>query len=501
MATWRGIGVGLLIAGGALFALGGCASGPNYEAPPPAAQGRFAEGGPASLTSAEAPPDAWWRLFHDEALDGLVLQALERNRDLLQAESNLRQARGALELARSSEFPKSVLSAGATQGVSSASLLASRLEGRGAPAAVGGFTAGLDASFEVDLFGRIRRSVEAAKADVGAAAALEDAVRVSVAGETVRAYLNACAYAQAAAVAQASIAVATETFEITRRQTELGAASDFDLARAKAALEQARAQAPTLEGQRRVALFQLSVLTGRPPEVVDAAAAACVAPPKLTAPAPVGDVRDLIRRRPDVRAAERRLAAAVSRIGVAVADLYPTISLGASGASGAGALAGLGRASNATYSLGPVLSWTIPNTLAAQARIRQAKAVASGAYAAFDGTVLTALQDVESALALYRADLERNRALQSARDAAERAFNLANDQYKAGAASYLELITAQSVFLEARQALALSEAAVASDQATLFKALGGGWAQAPAVQPLDPIPGRVAARSPGAATP
>ena len=396
----------------------------------------------------------------------------------------------ALSLARASLVPSTTLSGGAQYGVSADAQFANRLDGLG-PASPGWlFTAGLDASYEVDLFGRIRRTIEAAKADYQAQQAAEDIARISVAGETTRAYVNACAYAQELAVAQQSLNVVTQTYDLTVRQARDGAATDFDVARAREAVEQARATLPTYVAERQTALFQLAVLTGRPPEEISQAAAGCSVTPKLAMVLPVGDIQSLFRRRPDVRQAERQLAASVARIGVATADLYPTITLDGSVASFATKVSGLLSARNRTYAVGPLLSWSFPNTLVAQAEIHEARATASAAYANFQGVVLQALQDAETALSAYGNELNRNAALTAAHDQSETAFRLAQDRFRLGSIGYLDLLTAQADLVNASAALANSDQTLASDQVTVFKALGGGWEQAPELQPLPITDGR-----------
>jgi NodT family efflux transporter outer membrane factor (OMF) lipoprotein len=474
---------GLLATGVVALGLAGCVVGPRYAppSPPSPASAGFAAS-TSAIASSDQPPTDWWRLYNDPAIDQLVTEALAHNRSLQVAAANLAQARAALSLARVGQFPSTTLAAGSQYGVSSNAVFANNLENKpGAPSADNYYTLGLDASYELDLFGRVRRGLQAASADIQARQAAEDVVRVSVAGETTRAYLNACAYAQSLAVARQSLDLVTQTYQATQARAQFGAASDFDLARAREQVAQAQAVLPLDEGQRRTALFELAVLTGQPPEAISRAADACKAPPKLAAALPVGDIGGLFRRRPDVRQAERTLAADVARIGVATADLYPTITLGGSGGGGATTLSGLTSTRNLTYGIGPALSWSFPNTFAALAEIRQARAVASADYANFDATVLQALQDTETALAAYGGELDHNTALTEAKTQSQKAFQLAQTQYRLGSISYLDLLTAQADLVSTSAALAASDQTLASDQVTVFKALGGGWEQAPPV--------------------
>jgi len=223
------------------------------------------------------------------------------------------------------------------------------------------------------------------------------------------------------------------------------------------------------------------VLTGQPPETISQAADACKTPPRLTTLLPVGDLESLFKRRPDVRQAERQLAANVARIGVATADLFPTITIGANVGSAAATLGGLTSRNSLSYGIGPLLNWTFPNTLVAQAQIREAKAVAAGSYANFQGTVLQALQDVETALTTYDDEIKHNAALVRVHEQSGVAFRLAQTQYNLGRIGYLDLLTAQNDLISAGADLAASDQALASDQVTLFKALGGGWEQAPTI--------------------
>jgi NodT family efflux transporter outer membrane factor (OMF) lipoprotein len=472
-----------------------CMVGPKYAPPaPPTPEGGEFASPTADIASNDQPPPNWWRLYNAPAIDQLVQTALTHNNTLLEAAANLAQARAALSLARAGLYPGTTLSAGAQYGVTSSQLLLNSVKHGGpagpAPNPSWTYSAGLDVSYEVDLFGRVRRGIQAAAADYQAQQAAGDASRISVAGETTRAYLNACAYAEELAVARQSLSVVTQTYEVTVQQAGAGGASDFDVARAKEAVNQVQASLPTYDGERRTALFQLAVLTGSPPEQISKDADACTAPPKLNTPLPVGDANTLFRRRPDVRQAERQLSANVARIGVATADLYPTITIGASASSYAGTPAGLGSLSNLAYGIGPLLSWSFPNTLVAQAQVREARAVASASYANFQAAVLQALQDTETALTSYGDELQRNTALAAALEQSRIAFQRAQTRYQLGQISYLDLLTAQTDLVNTSAAVADSDQLVASDQVTVFKALGGGWEQAPPVQPPPIVDGR-----------
>ena len=255
----------------------GCVVGPNYVKPstPTADQpggGKFAAGAPDTSTDAPLPPD-WWRLYDDPALNDLVQDALAHNNTLKQAAANLVEARAALTLARSARLPSTNLTGSAQYGVSSDSIFAADLRSGGdalgstatvAPSAQGYYSYGLDVSYEVDLFGRITRSIQAARADAEAQAAALDYTRVSVAGEATRAYVNACAYAQEAVIAQRAVDAVQQTLAVTKQQQAAGGVGQLEVVQQQALLQQAQANLPAYDAQRRSAVFQLAVLTGKP---------------------------------------------------------------------------------------------------------------------------------------------------------------------------------------------------------------------------------------------
>lgn len=457
----------LLTAAAAAALVSACATGPDYKAPGAMAgtSGAFVGAGAAPVEAAEPPAD-WWRLYQDPALDRLISEALANNRDVAVAAANLAQVRASLSEARVGRLPSTTASGGAARSRQPDPATGRMVEGDTV-------SAGLDVSYEVDFFGRVGRAIEAARADRDAAQAALDVVRVSVAAETARAYADACAAGAQLEVAGRSLALSEETAALTRRQLDAGRGTGLDVARAQAQAESARAAVAPLQAQRDAALFRLSVLTGRPPAEVPPQAAACTAIPQLEAAIPVGDGASLLARRPDVRQAERRLAAATARIGVATAALYPRVTLGGSLASVGGEGRDLGD--QVSFSVGPLISWSFPNIGLARARVAQADAAAQGALAAFEQTTLTALQETETALSAYGRELDRRTALRRARDESAEAVRLARLRQGAGLDSFLTVLDAERTLAGLEAQLAQSEALVASNQITLFKALGGGW--------------------------
>ncbi|HYC67411.1 TolC family protein [Brevundimonas sp.] len=475
--TTRSLSRFLTATAGASLLLASCAVGP--KAPdatlPPTASGAFI-GAAMPAVTAEAARDDWWRLYDDPVLDGLVRQALTENNELEAAAANLRRVRAALGEARTGRLPSTTTSATGQYGRASAATVPG---GNGGQPLDEGETydVGLDVAYEIDLFGRVGSGIRAARADADAAAAALDVVRVSVAAETARAYADACSANAQIEVAERTIALQGDTADLTRRLQEAGSGNGLDVARARSALESSRASLPPLRAQRDGALFRLATLTGRTPAEASETARACQRPPQLSQPIPVGDGAALLARRPDVRRAERNLAAAAARVNVATADLYPRISLGGSLGSTALDAADLGDDASFRFSVGPLISWSFPNVFAARARIEQAGAGSDAALATFDQTVLVALQETETALANYANELDRRSALQAARDQAANAARLSRLRFEAGADSFLTVLDAERTLAGADAQLAASEALVTTYQIAVFKALAGGWSE------------------------
>lgn len=456
------------------LALAACTTvGPDYRSPEAQApaQAPFA-GASSPIFSGDQPSGPWWSLFADPVLDGLVRDALANNTDLRVAAANLTRARAALRERRGDRSPTGSVGAGATTGRQSAM-------GQPGGATSGEiFDVGLDVDYQVDLFGRIRRGIEASRADLGAVQAAFDLTRVTVAAETTRAYADASSAGSRLGVATRSVAVQQRTFDLTRRLLEGGRGTALETGQAAQLLEQTRAQLPTLEADRRTALYRLSVLTGRPPAEFPTVVAACSTPPTLTRPIPIGDGTSLLRRRPDIRASERRLAAATARIGVATAELYPNVSLGGSLGSTAASVGGLLTGGALRYSVGPLISWSFLNRSAVRARIAQAEASTEAALAEFDGTWLGALEETESALTRYANERERVATLRRGRDGGAQAARIARLRYEAGREGFQIVLEAERRLAEVEGQVAAAEAQLSDNLISLFLALGGGWEDA-----------------------
>jgi NodT family efflux transporter outer membrane factor (OMF) lipoprotein len=457
---------GLLAAG----FLGTAAAAPYHAPAIPASGDRPFLSAPAAPVTAAEPETAWWRLYQDPVLDRLVADALAANTDLRIAIANLDKARAALREAGSNRLPQTDIDAGATYG-----RLSESQRRPGAKREDWSFDAGLSVNYEVDLFGRVSRAVEAARGDAQAAEAARDAVKVAIAAETARAYADAASAAERIEVAERTLGLLDRTVELTAKRFEAGRTSKLDLARASALREQQRATLPPLRAQRDAALFRLATLTGRAPADLPPEVGQRRTTLRLDRPIPIGDGRGLLARRPDVREAERKLAAETARIGVATADLYPRIQLGGSIGSTGASLGDMFGGGPLRWLFGPLISWNFPNQQAGRARVAAAKASARAALAGFDGTVLQALQETETALSAYAHELGRREALKEAASQAATAARISRAQLREGRVDFLTVLDAERTSASADADLAESDARVAEAQVDLFRALGGGW--------------------------
>lgn len=441
---------------------------PSGDAKDPAAAGASIDAAEAKHFSADPLPGKWWQLYDDASLNEIVTEALAQNRDLRSTAATLEGARSALDEARAAWLPTT-------------SLAVSDERERGDEYGVVGLhrhnaaAASLDISYEVDLFGRIRRAVEAANATYEAQQYAFAAAQLQLVANTVSAYALVCQDNQSLATTQRLIDLTQSQLDVTRKLAQFGASSNVDVLRAQAQLQTQQATLPTIRGQRQSALFALAILLGRPPTHYPASAAACMAPPQIHQALPVGDGMALLRRRPDVAEAERKLASATAGIGVAMAALYPQVSLGV-GVGGQGtSLSGAMRATGRTWDFGPMIHWTFPNVVIARAQVKGQEASAHAALASYDQTVLTALKEADSALDSYARALEHDAALKQTRDTDREAYAQVQRLYLRGSSPYLDVLTAQQTLVDVEQQLVSSNATVSSDQVQVFKALGGGW--------------------------
>ena len=447
-----------------LLALGGCAAvGPDYQAPSMPL--------PAAWSSGSAHADdisEWWKRLRDPTLDQLIAQALAASPDLRVAQARLREARARRALAGAEQSPSVTASAAASRSKGS------RNAGGGTSRDL--YNAGFDASWEPDVFGATRRGIEAAQADLQASAASLDNTRVSLVAEVARNYVELRGYQARLGIARANLESQSETLQLTEWRAQAGLGSSLEVEQARGNREQTRAQIPTLETGLAEAEHRLALLLGQAPASLHAQLAPAAALPRIPDALAVGIPADTLRRRPDVRAAERRLAAETARIGVAEAARYPGFRL--TGSIGLEALQA-GDLLSAS-SLGHSLLAGVAGTLFDGGRLRQRveiqNAVQEQALASYQGTVLAALQEVEDALVALANSRQRQDALGRAAEAARNAALLARQRYSSGLIDFQNVLDSERSLLNVEDSLASSGVARATALIQLYKALGGGWA-------------------------
>ncbi|WP_248797914.1 efflux transporter outer membrane subunit [Pseudomonas sp. MWU13-2105] len=447
--------------------------GPDYHLPADSAmqrkdlQGSIAGEGD-NVVSAPVPTD-WWRLYQDPRLDQLVRQALASNTDLRVAAASLSRARAQVEEAEAAGGFSAGVKAGAQrlQESGQAFLLPEKV-----PVANIGEIA-LSASYQFDLWGTLQRGIEAAKANADATQAAGDVARITLVADVVRSYTQVCAANEERKIAEQSLELQAQSTELTKRLRDAGRGDETQVTRSQTQFKSLRAELPRYQAARQAGLYRLSMLLAKPLEQLPAGVAECATLPHISQLLPVGDGAELLKRRPDIRQAERRLAAATASIGVATGELYPNISIGATVGT-VGILKDLGEPSTNRWGFGPAISWTVP-TNGARARIREAEAGAQGALAHFDGVVLNAIRETQTSLTQYTAQLDRRDALADAEQSAKLAAGQTHRFFTAGRASFLADLQATRTYTDVRAQLASANTQVAMSQIELFLALGGGW--------------------------
>jgi len=462
--------------------LAGCTVGPNYHPPNMAVPPRFADTG-AQTEASDAELAAWWSAFNDPEL---IKRALAQNLDVETAAARIREARAREVVAGAATLPQVDAEASATrQRISEHAIPVPPGAGGTGGGASGGFglpgsefntfRIGFDASWEIDLFGRTRRSVEAARARTGAAIWNRRDLQVSVAGEVANAYLTLRMLQQRLANAEAELARQERFERLVAARARGGLVTGQDLEQQRSERAAAAAAIPVLRAQAEAQIHALGVLTGDTPEALIAELSPAKALPPAPPLIPAGLPSDLLRRRPDVRAAERELAASTADIGVAVADLYPRFSLTAAPALVSTALASLLTWASRSYSIGAALDWPLFNGGRTRGNIAVANARQDQALIAYRKAVLAALQDVEDALSKSDGDRRQLASLEDALGTATRAEDIARARYRGGLVTYSDVLLAQARHLSLESQVIETKGALARDTVTLFKALGGGW--------------------------
>lgn len=450
----------------------GCAVGPNYKPPQTSVAASFANRSTDAASADETALATWWKGFKDAKLDGLVRQAIAHNHDLRIATANLKEARALRRLTTFDLAPTVQANAGYEN---------NRLSEADAPPGtsrdgreVEFYDASFDATWELDFFGRVRRSVQAASAEVGAVEATRFDVLVSVTSEIARNYFELRGLQSQLAVARTNAGVQTETLKITESLLEGGRGNNFDVSRSRSLLSLTLSTIPPLESAIQKTIYRLAVLSGRQPTTLTA---------RLSTPAPLpsampllalGNPEALLRRRPDIRSAERSLAAATARIGVATADLFPRVTFIGSVGLQADTFAGLGNSGAGTWNFGPRITWAAFDLGRVQARIKAEDARTEASLAFYERTVLTALEETEGALVDFGHEQARRQFLQASAQASQQAADLARQRYDAGATDFLSVLDAERTLLEAQDRLAASETRTVTALVAVYKALGGG---------------------------
>ena len=473
-----------LLAISLLFA--GCKAGPDYKRADPPVPARFGSLEPGIATS--EPLDAehmktWWKIFRDPVLDSLIQRAVEGNLDVRIAESRVRQARAQRGLASSKYYPEgevdgsyqrfktteSGFTSGATTGTGTAGTRDRRF---------GLYLLGFDASWEIDVFGGVRREVEAADADLAASReGLRDTL-VTLQGEVARNYVEVRALQLRLDIAREDVKARRENVELNEAKFRGGLIPELDLARARGALANAESTIPLLENALRAAMHRLAVLLGQEPMSLVKELSVKTDLPQVPENLPAGLPSELLRRRPDIRRAERELAADTARIGVSAVDLFPRFSLTGSFGYQSLHVDDLFDQGSNFWRIGPTIQWNILNLKRILSNIEARKAVRDGSLAHYEKSVLTALEEVENALVSLAQEKRRVGVLTDAVKANGLAADLALSRFQAGLESYLAVIDAQGALRVSQDQLAQSKQNTVLGFIALYKALGGGWQEA-----------------------
>lgn len=474
----------------AAVVLAGCTVGPDFHRPATTMPSGWAPPlpGPAtqpSETSAQ-PADLtrWWTQFNDDKLTSLVDRALKSNLTLQQAEARIRQARAQRGVDASAFWPD--VSANAQYRRTRTPTPKAKSFGTEGGTQTDLYQTGFDATWELDVFGGTRRSVESADANIVAAVEDRRDTMVTLISEVAKNYLDLRGQQQRVDIAQRNLESQLGSVNVTRRKLEAGFVTGLDVANAEAQVASTRSLIPPLEAQIRQDIYAIALLLGVEPaslvQELTVTSPLPTTPPKV----PVGLPSELLRRRPDIRRAEAQLHSATAQIGVATADLFPKFSLNGTLGIGGSELSSLSTLNNHNWSYGPSVTWDIFNAGRVQSSIKVQEALRDQSTLTYRQTVLTALSDVETALVAYTKEQEHRELLSQAVDSNRKAVDLSQLQYTGGETDFLNVLNAQRSLLAAEQALSSSTQDVATDLVSLYKALGGGWenpAPAPTTAP------------------
>ncbi len=455
-----------------LFLAGCAAVGPDYVPPEKEVSSQWhtpLKGGLAGESIDQETLSRWWQTLNDPALSRLMEEAVAGNLDLKEARARVLEARARRGIEDAGLFPY--------MDASGKILRSQGSEETGAGTERTLYAAGFDAGWEVDIFGGVRRSIEAATAELEASEASLRDVLVTLTAEVALNYLEMRTYQARLAVAEDNLKAQEETYQLTRWRFQAGLSDALSMEQARYNLENTRSQIPTLRSGLEASQNRLAVLLGKEPGELRTELATSAPIPVTPLRVAVGIPADCLRRRPDIRQAERELAGQTARIGVATADLYPKFSLLGSIGLEALSFGKLASSDGMTYSIGPTFSWRLFDAGAIRQNINVQTALQDQALARYESAVLSALEEVENALKAYAEEQNRRAALKEASDAAQQAVKLAENKFEAGVIDFNDVLDAQRSRLSFEDQLAQSEGAVTTHLITLYKALGGGWSE------------------------
>jgi multidrug efflux system outer membrane protein len=454
-----------------LLSLAGCATvGPEYVPPETTVSTDWHTPLNRGLTAGETDPPVlatWWNTLNDPQLSSLIERAVKGNLDIKEAGARIREARARRGLARADLFPTLDAAGSATWNRTS--------EDTGIGETRDFYAAGFDAGWELDLFGGTGRSVEAADADLQAGHENLHDVLVSLTAEVALNYVEVRTYQKRLAVTKGNLEIQQQTYSLIQSRYQAGLDDELAMHQARSTLESTRSQIPTLRTSLEEAMNRIAVLLGEQPGALHEQLRNDQPVPVVPLEVAVGVPADTLRRRPDIRKAERQLAAQTARIGVATADLYPRFTLSGSIGIEASSLGNLLSAGSRTFSIGPRITWPIFDAGAIRTNIQIQSAVQEQTMIQYESTVLSALEEVENALVAYAEEQIRRISLEEASDAAKQALELAQYKYQTGLTDFITVLDAQRSLLTYEDQLVQSAGSIASNLVRLYKALGGGW--------------------------
>jgi NodT family efflux transporter outer membrane factor (OMF) lipoprotein len=460
-----------------LFLISGCAVGPNYRAPQTQAPAQWNESLAGGETNSTIVTAEWWKNFHDSELDSLIERAVRSNLDLRIAQARVREARAQYGIASAELWPT-------VDGSSSYArqrqfehqpILGSIPVPASVPFENDVYQAGFDAAWEIDVFGGKRRAKEAAGAQVSGSEFGRRDVTITLLGDVARNYVDLRGYQGRLAIAHENIEAQEKALAITRDRFAKGLASELDVQQASTVLATTRADVPTLESSIQTAMHRLEVLLGQQPGTLQAELTQASPIPAQPPMVPVGLPSELLLRRPDIRQADRQLAAATANIGVAKADLFPRFFL--TGAAGFESISASDWFTSGSrfWSVGPTVQWRLFDAGRIRANIKVQNARQEQALATYEKTVLTAFEEVEDGLVLYAKEQVRRRSLQDAVVSSQKSLETANTLYSSGLTDFLRVLDAERSLYQAQDALVQSDRTISANLISLYKSLGGGW--------------------------